>query len=434
VELGEVESLLRKLGEIPADNSIDRTIRVIDASGEKDARELLRQIQQAWPSISPNPLQDNSASTKENSGKDDEPSAESSTTQYEEIVPDLKPATPIKLAQIVGEAVEIRPAEAKSAEAMPAKPGNPPAKKTPPIKIDLTPDGRIVATSDDPKALDLFEDLAGQLIEDRKEYKVFRLKYCVASDIKDILDDFFKTEPKKEQRRYPPWWYDDDGSQNKEDPARLSKKRPIKFIADSTTNSILVQGADAKQLRTIQELIAVYNQPTPSDSQSNRVTESVHLEYSKADVVADTVKEVYRDLLSTNDKAFGKKDDRDSNRGYFWGYDSEDSSKKEQKTPKFKGLLSIGVDEVSNTVVVSAPAYLFEQVKGMILELDKAAAPASTTRVIKLGPGMRGPDVQKRLLEALGQDTTKEEPDDKKTPPEGNGEPKKEKKNGKKKS
>ncbi len=38
------------------------------------------------------------------------------------------------------------------------------------------------------------------------------------------------------------------------------------------------------------------------------------------------------------------------------------TEKNEQKMPKFKGQLSIGVDELSNSLVISAPAYLFDQV------------------------------------------------------------------------
>jgi type II secretory pathway component GspD/PulD (secretin) len=95
-------------------------------------------------------------------------------------------------------------------------------------------------------------------------------------------------------------------------------------------------------------------------------------------------------------------------------------------------LLSIAPDEISNSVVLSAPAYLFDHVKKMILELDRAAAPASQMKVIKLGPGMRGPDIRRQLLEALGQDVPKEEASEKKTPPDPNAPPKNgQKKNGK---
>lgn len=189
---------------------------------------------------------------------------------------------------------------------------------------------------------------------------------------------------------------------------------------DSVDIDSLVNRFDYISEGLIEELINLYDQPLPSDAQSVRKQETIQLEYSKAEVVADTVKDVYRDLLSTNDKAFAGKGDRDQNRGFSITFDTEDEKKKEQKTPKFKGSLSMGVDELSNSIVLSAPAYLFEQVKKMILDLDQAAAPASQMRVIKLGPGLRGPEFRRQLLEALGQEAPKEEPSEKKNPPNNN--------------
>ncbi len=56
VELGEVENLLVKLGEIPPKGSRRDTVRVIDARDSKEGEELLEKIRRAWPSIAPNPL------------------------------------------------------------------------------------------------------------------------------------------------------------------------------------------------------------------------------------------------------------------------------------------------------------------------------------------------------------------------------------------
>ena len=52
------------------------------------------------------------------------------------------------------------------------------------------------------------------------------------------------------------------GSRDDEDgQARLSRRRPLKFISDSETNTILVQGAEPEQIRIIKELIAIYDSP-----------------------------------------------------------------------------------------------------------------------------------------------------------------------------
>ena len=56
VELGEVENLLVKLGEIPPKGSRRDTVRMIDVRDGKEGEELLERIRRAWPSIAPNPL------------------------------------------------------------------------------------------------------------------------------------------------------------------------------------------------------------------------------------------------------------------------------------------------------------------------------------------------------------------------------------------
>ena len=67
------------------------------------------------------------------------------------------------------------------------------------------------------------------------------------------------------------------------------------------------------------------------------------LKFSKAKAVADAVKDVYRDLLSANDKALQANQKRPE-RQVTYVFNAGDSGT-DQKTPTFKGLLSIGVDE-----------------------------------------------------------------------------------------
>ena len=96
--------------------------------------------------------------------------------------------------------------------------------------------------------------------------------------------------------------------------SRLSKRKKLKLIDDLDTNSILVQGADAEQLRTIEDLIRIYDQPQEADSSAARVSEVIQIRYSKAQTIAIAVKDVYRDLLSSNDKALASNNPEQKNR------------------------------------------------------------------------------------------------------------------------
>ena len=71
--------------------------------------------------------------------------------------------------------------------------------------------------------------------------------------------------------------------------------------------------------------------------------------------------------------------------------------------PTFKGLLSIGVDDLSNTLVISAPMFLFDDVLKIVESLDEAAEPTTTTvRVMQMGQGVSAGHVQQVLSNVLG--------------------------------
>ena len=230
------------------------------------------------------------------------------------------------------------------------------------------------------------------------------MKYADAFWVKDNLEEFFKEEDEDEnssRRRY--YYY--EPPQKEEKRSRLSQRRKLKFIYDLDTNSILVQGADPNQLRTIEELIAIYDRPEPVDSKSARISRVFHIEYSKAQSVADTVKDVFRDLLSTNDKALADNPEK-KNRGnpggrtYIYGSNNNDSS--ERTRISFKGALSIGVDSLSNTLVVStAGENLMTLVSQTIETLDKAAMPVSEVSVVKVGAGVNAARVSEVLSKLL---------------------------------
>lgn len=107
------------------------------------------------------------------------------------------------------------------------------------------------------------------------------------------------------------------------------------------------------------------------DTESARRTEVIRLENAKAEAVANAVKDVYRDRLSDPDKSPGGKDQQQQ------GADGRYGSPSGRKTPKGKGGLSIGVDAMSNSVIVSAPGSHFGEIKELIQALDEASEPSA---------------------------------------------------------
>ena len=64
----------------------------------------------------------------------------------------------------------------------------------------------------------------------------------------------------------------------------------------------------------------------------------------------------------------------------------------------FKGKLSLGIDDVGNTLLVSAEGEpLLELVVDMISQLDEAARPQGEIQVIRLPGGISGETLQNAL-------------------------------------
>jgi type II secretory pathway component GspD/PulD (secretin) len=444
-EMAEVMNLLVKLGEIPPEEGDPSTLRVLDSIPGEELEKLLRQLEKVWPGVSPNPLILPEAGQKKSGDEGGSPPADRREALKTNTA--AKPArAAVRFAQLettssgaaAGQAAAPRAAaaDAKSGagaesaatdgatrSANPAlleaaggaeAAGKPETGKReeassggrPAVSVSVGADGRLVISSQDTRALDRLEQLLATLAPPHPDFQIFQLKYAWAYSVALTLEDIF-AEKEKDQGRGRDYFFDyyyRNDNKKADDSLRLSKRRPLKFIADSQSNSVLVQNADPSQLRMIGDLIKFYDQPEPSDSQSIRKTEVFSVRYSKASIIAETVKDVYRDLLSSNDKALANAQQRGAapERSYTYIYDA--SATEERKTPSFKGLLSLGVDDLSNTLIVSAPAYFIADVLKVIEALDKAAEPASeTVEVLSLGDGVSAEHVQKTLIKILQQ-------------------------------
>jgi type II secretory pathway component GspD/PulD (secretin) len=441
IELQDVQKLLEKLGENTGAGD-SPTIRVLELGPGKETEELLERVRRHWPSVSPNPLvlpppEPPKEPEKEKPAtaplkKESPPSprtAAAESLRMPNLVPTEGASTAaVALAPPATEASKQPPQSAppgEPAKAAPAagpsppSPAGPPSRvgaappggptpkaapaegPLPPVTITRTPDGKLMITSLDTRALDRLEDLVTQLSPAYKtDYQIFKLKFALASSVATVLKEIFK---EGQQQRVPLWMQIEYGlGDGDKDRGRLSRRRPLKIVSEYDTNSILVQGADASQLKTIKELIEFYDKPEPPDAQSVHQTEKFVLKWSKAETVAETIKDLYRDLLSPKDKALAGQQPQEQRRPFIYLFDETSGEGESQKRPRFQGLLSIGVDKVSNTLVVSAPPYLMKEVSKLIRELDEAAQPAEAVSVVKIGPGVSSQSIEAAVSKLMG--------------------------------
>ncbi|NQV23389.1 MAG: hypothetical protein HQ518_03385 [Rhodopirellula sp.] len=305
-----------------------------------------------------------------------------------------------------------------------------------PIQIRIGVNGELYIESDDPNALDVLEEVLEEYAPPKRDWKVIELKYpqTWAYGIEVILKDIFKEEidasdKKDGSMRYSPFYGFYPGGSSDSGPRRLSARKPLKIISDRDSHTILVQGASEEQLRMIEELIEIYDKPQSTEARSIRKTQIFQVRYSKAKVIAEALKEVYRDLLSENDKALqegkaNKKEDRPSERSYTYIYGAGgDGEGEEQEQPiRFKGLLSIGVDESANILIISATEGLLNNVAQIVEQLDMAARPNSSFKVVQVNTRVNLRDLQKKLQNMLAPKPPQQpkNPNEKGQPQNGN--------------
>ncbi len=287
--------------------------------------------------------------------------------------------------------------------------------------MEVDSEGNLVLVSPDTDALDQLENMMLQVAPPKRPYQVFHIKHASAFWMKLNLEDYFEDLDEEKDSSadqfYRYYWGGDDSGSSDKGPAGLGKGVKLRFVEDPDTNTLVVNGASSQQLRTIAELIKLWDVPEPVNKRKTRFTDIVPVRFGQAEKIAETVKEAYRDLLSSNDKAFaagqgqnqaggagGSKNQASKSRGGIGSslQDSNSDNNGGGADFSFKGKLSIGVDGVGNTLLVSAEGEpLLQLIVGMIEKLDEAARPAGEVQVIQLPGGISGRSLQ-LALKAMG--------------------------------
>lgn len=442
----EVEQFLAELGRAAPSDDTKSTVRSLETSDPADTARLLEQLRAAWPALGDNELIINDERPKTETAPPEEKKPEQKSAETKDRAANAsrsvhrvtpvgsKPkASPFQLVQqtTVAPTQDTTSQEAPAAAEAPAtKPAEPateaeleaateqPAETKParraPVTITITKDGRILIASEDTAALDRLEHFIGETAPPTQRYKIFHIKYANVFDVYLNLKEFYEDELKGEKEQILDWWGDVRES-NKKESSLLSKRPTLRLIWDPASDTILVANASSRQLTEIDRLIKEYDQPAPDDATTERVTQPIKIRYSRASTIATAVKEVYRDLLSSKDKEFDSKDaggkggSTGSGSGvtilsYSRNNNTSDGAKKSAPVKVgFQGALSLGADDVSNIVLVSAQKEVFDGVVEMIRQLDEEAAPKTTLKVHRITGNIRAEYLQKALDEAVGK-------------------------------
>lgn len=443
IERSEVQKLLIKLGELPPTGGNASRVRVIDANRSRDTKEYLERLQKAWGKVSPTPLVLPSEEQFEPADAKKSPAAEAPIKDAEKAKSPRDPKVNAKdvtmqdsssdigvpsgylsgTFQIPADQIPtddektiVNPARQSSGKTA-VNPGatvdqatETPKSSTSPIQISFDERGNLVLTGDDTEALSRLEQMMISNQPPQRSHEVYYIKNTRPSWIEMNLRDYYKEEKKNDSNDAFRWIFGFDGPSDKknEDP-QLGKKRQLKFLSDNDTSSLIVIGADDVQLKTIEELIRVWDVPEKANKNRFRYTKLMHIEYSSPEGIVEAIKEAYRDLLSSTDKTFEKEKSSSGPGGVTEAKRgaSSDSIADGAMNFTFNGRLSMGVDKITKTIIVTAEGEdLLKLVCEMITQLDEAAKPTGSIEVIKLD-GANGAAMEKALM-ALAKANGKE--------------------------
>ena len=423
-EYDEVRSLLADLGETSIDEPTGgRGARVHKFPALNITPEVLKRLQEMWPSVAPNPLEietqpksptrSDAGSLRRDSARTrevDSPAAHRPSTEMWKqalvnwlqdnwVGPQSNVATK-KIEKL--RPMEVRPIEIRTvSREVPIKEVDSP----PTVRIERQADGSLGISSDDEQAVELVKKLLGDMSALPGDLKIFRMKHktasatAIADNLKQILDQ------KQKNDRVLPRFYDPSAGKwitnaRETDSTKLPKPAPPKFIVDSESNSILAVGADEAQLRVIEQVIRFYDVDSMKDPLPKRTTRLLAIKHAQARQIAESVKEVYRDLLAAIEgPPQPGQPPRPPAEQFRYAYASKNSAgEPAEMQVKFKGQLSIALDEPSNMLIVSAPEAVMEDVVRTIEALDEASAVLDQrVKVVRINRNINPQDFHKKI-------------------------------------
>ena len=343
-QLDDIRKLLIKMGEVSSDARSQQGLRVVPFRG--DVEDAVRQLQEVWPKLRRNklevirlqnpagiPLIENPAV---DTPDDERPSQDGQDAAGGHDDARARTRSDTHLVAAVDTAAGQR-GESQA------------ASSDRPSVIMIPGAGSITIMSQDEEALDQVQTLLSTLAQQTTaetgagNFAVFLLRNAGAPAVAKLLDDLFRRMPLTTR-------------------TILDK---VSIVADQRLNALVVHGRPADR-RVVAELLRVLDSSSVPDSLANARPQIVQLEYADADRILEILTGVYETQL----KSGGKRPEISIPEGVS----SDVASVLEQINAAASGpLLTLRVDDVTNSIVVLAPRQLTAEVEQLIHQLDRQA-------------------------------------------------------------
>jgi type II secretory pathway component GspD/PulD (secretin) len=418
-QLAQIRALLEKMGELTAGADPTATgqgnVRVLPFAG-RPAREALEQVQLLWPTMRknqirvvtpsatipllrpsqprPDALPDPAPAKPPQNKSASQPSRADRWWDYVSAAPQTawEQTCCLLAGPASWRAASLLCAGAPAADtSKPAAPPAAPRKAGDPADILVSSGpGGIVIASEDREALDDFERLLRTVLEQRRMGPqlptVFYLRYARAEVAADLLQQVLSGESTESKSSGGGGSLLGDlastafgevggglvsgllglggGSSS-----RAVSSAAVSITPDTRLNALIVH-ASPRDLETIEELLKVIDQQSsPETVQTAGKPQRIPVFNTSAEEVANVVRQIYASRLAPTAGTPQQPSPEEFIRALRGGR-TRDSAK--AKAVQEQQKMAIGVDPRSNSLIVSAPEALFQEVKSLVEELDRA--------------------------------------------------------------
>jgi hypothetical protein len=149
----------------------------------------------------------------------------------------------------------------------------------------------------------------------------------------------------------------------------LSTTGDVTIVPDVRLNALVVEANPADR-ELIEQLLEVIDQEaSPENVETVHPPKLIPVYYTSAQEVAETVREVFAPNLAAGRNGQRQPSPEEFIRALRGGRGGRDSSSRRSQEQQ---LMTVGVDERSNSLVVSAPDALMRQVEQLVEQLDQA--------------------------------------------------------------
>jgi type II secretory pathway component GspD/PulD (secretin) len=355
-QLQDIRTLLIKMGETGLSPTGDvaaqanRNLRVIPIQG--DVEPTLQKIQDLWPRVRKNPIRvlrpgmEAPATEPKPQPKAD---GQFSVPPEEASSPSANETTPTSKEPTESQAAEKATAEAATDTAKPA--ATQPEQDEPSPVVIIPGTDRITIASDDIEALDQLESIlratsssrtGGTVAGRNRDFSVYQLRNAGAEEVAETLESIYESR------------------------AGMLAFGSVVIVPETRMNALIVYGGRTDRDR-IEQLLEILDTEKLPDSGRIFRTEVITVKHADAEKVQDVVQGVYRTEMTAGGTRRAIE--------IPTGIDSSVANVLRQiNAASSAPLLTIEVQEETNSLVVKAPQNLIDEISELVTQLDETSA------------------------------------------------------------